>query len=92
MTHARPHVESGQVKLRSWASTSLPYFSPRLRMACFGTGGGGGGLGGALGVPDMLAHLLIGPSCRSLEGTSSAAWCALLAAARLLGWRPYLWL
>ena len=44
MTHARPHDESGQVKLRSWASTSLPNFSPRLPMACFGTGWGGAGL------------------------------------------------
>lgn len=61
MTHARPHEESGQVQFRSWASNSLPCFSPRLLMACFGTDWGGAHVGGALDGPDMLAHLLIGP-------------------------------
>lgn len=67
MTCIRPHGESGKIGLRSWVPTSLPYFLPRLPVACFGIGCGGAGLGG----PGVWAHFLPGPSQSSLPGTVS---------------------
>lgn len=67
MTCIRPHGESGKIGLRSWVPTSLPYFLPRLPVACFGIGCGGAGLDG----PGVRAHFLPGPSQSSLPGTIS---------------------